>query len=217
MRRVVGKKIKKLRIAMEGEKKDGRIGNTVKTARADGRTGSLSIARGFVGDCQLNIWDKVKGCAGVECKFARLCPYQRSTRPGKRFAPEACLVEQKYLSANLSSMLLLLQKVNDPFIMQWVGMHLIPLYLDLVQLKMEKLLVEDIVYDDNKGQKRVHPIFEEIRRTHREIFAVWRTTGLQRIAAKAGFFKAGGEIIPKADPDMGDGDSYELMMGGAGL
>ena len=180
------------------------------------KAGSLAISRGFINDVQINIWDKLRLCTGTECKFCDLCPYERSGfTPDQMKKGTTCLIEYKYIYANLDPFMRLLERVNDQFLMQWIGMHLIPLYYDLCQLKMEKLLVDDIIYDDAKGIKRIHPIFEEIRRVHREIFAIWRTTGLKKIAEEAGFFKQGGVIIPDRDPTIhGSGDEYEKMSKG---
>jgi len=180
------------------------------------RIGELNLSKGSLNsDIQINIWDKVKVCTGIHCKFALLCPYKCSEQEPKGEA--ACLIERKYLTANLEPFMQLLERANDQFLMQWVGMHLIPLYYDLCQLKMEKLLIGDeIIYDDSKGQKRIHPIFEEIRKVHREIFAIWRTTGLKKIAEDAGFFQQGGTIIPDRDPDIhGTGADYDDMARGA--
>ena len=153
------------------------------------------------------IWDKLRKCNGIDCRFASICPHRCAKiipQPGA-----VCLVESHYITANLDPMLKLIDRSKDPFVMQWIGMHLVPLYLDLVQLKLEKLLLEEIVYKDGKGQIRVHPIFDEIRKTHREIFTVWKTSGLRAIADSCGFFK------PPVDLslDFGDSDSYEEMQG----
>lgn len=181
------------------------------------KVGELTLHKGFINDIQINLWDKVRQCTGSNCPYASMCPYERSTfDPADLKAKSTvCLIEQKYLTINLAPFMTLLERVNDPFIMQWVGMHLIPLYYDLCQLKMEKLLIQEIEYEDAGGRKRIHPIFEEIRRTHSEIFRIWRTTGLQRIAENAGFFKDGGSVIPVKDPELhGDGAEYDAMASG---
>lgn len=180
------------------------------------KVGSLAISKGNLKNVQINLWDKVNPCMGTKCKYAHLCPYDRAEIPPEEHKKDLlCLIESRYLDANLQTFMQLLEKINDSFLMQWVGMHLIPLYYDLCQLKMEKLLIEDIIYEDAKGQKRIHPIFEEIRRVHREIFAIWRITGLKKIAEEAGFFKNGGTIIPNRDPKIhGSGAEYEKVLRG---
>jgi len=184
------------------------------------RIGDLMIGKGCISDLQINIWDKVRRCKGKNCPLADVCPYEHANKEDPTCS---CLVERKYLTANIGPFMELLTRVNDQFLMQWIGMHLIPLYLDLVQLKMAKLALDKesdggIVYTDGKGQIRIHPIFDEIRKTHKEIFNMWRTTGLQKIAADAGFFKDGGKIIPDDDDIdtklVGDASEYEDMASG---
>jgi hypothetical protein len=181
----------------------------------------MRLPKGKIGKLQIKIWDKVRSCDGESCELYDDCPYFRTDEQKFRATQTnklgACKVEQRYLYSILSPFLDLLQKVPDPFVMQWVGMHIVPMYHDLVQLKMEKAKLRNVVYYDSKGVKRVHPIYDQLLRTHKEILGAWKTTGLAKIASDAGFFHAGGVMAPSPDDDIlnGDPDSYDEMSEGA--
>lgn len=184
----------------------------------------MKVGKGRIGGLPVKIWDKVRPCIGEACELFLDCPYFQTeekklkARESARDKTElgVCRVEQKYLLSILTPFLSLLSKVPDPFVMQWVGMHLIPLYHDLVQLKMEKAKLGNLTYFDSKGVKRIHPVYDQLLKTHKEILTVWRTTGLLKIAQDAGYFQAGGKM-PSDDDNIldGDPDAYDEMSSGA--
>ena len=178
--------------------------------------GELPIAKGTVGDISLSMWDKVDECMGVDCPHEEYCPYLevKLAKFDKGGELGLCLVQKKYLLANTRPFVALIEKVQDEFVAQWCGMHLIPLYHDLVQLQMKKWEIENdnIVYTDDRGTKRIHPVFEEVRRTHTEILKIWKTTGLLKIARDAGYFESGAKIIP-GDEDIEMGEKNGIVGG----
>lgn len=116
-----------------------------------------------------------------------------------------CMVERKYMLEQTRPFLKLLKKVPDPFVMQFIGSAILPLYVDLIQFKMKKLTLGEIDYEDAKGIRHMHPVYDEMRKTIKEILNVWKTTGLLQIAKEAGFFVANNADI--ISPDKND---YEL-------
>lgn len=233
----------------------------------------LTPNKGNVGDVQVNMFDKIRDCIGVECPLAPKCGYveeklkkgrktprikerhrrfidkhwrhfdpgihevdkdgepvidgrngklkiKKGQPPKRIFVYGDCLLEKKYMTAVTKPFIDLIGLINDPFVVQWVGMHLVPLYHDLVVLKMEKLRILDgdqISYEDDKGTKKIHPIFDELRKAHAEIFKAWKTTGLLKIAANVGYFQT--NRIPTvgdgADTEFeGDGNFVDELSGG---
>lgn len=134
---------------------------------------------------QLKVWEHCSKCHGKACQYALrgLCPYRKSKEENP---PGECFVERSFLRINLEALWPLIKKTNyDPIIMQMIGMHLIPLYVDLCKLNMEKLMIERTFYRV-MGKVMVHPVFREIRETHKSITNVWRSMGLVTVAKQAG-------------------------------
>ncbi|MFZ3046507.1 MAG: hypothetical protein WA151_11375 [Desulfatirhabdiaceae bacterium] len=179
--------------------------------------GEFQIQKGNLeGGLQVNLWDAVRTCKGTECRLAYKCKYAESKRELRDVEHLPCRIERKYLVQVLDPFLQLIDIVKDPFLMNWVGMHLIPMYVDLCQLKMEKLKVDNITYTDKKGEKKIDPIYDEVRKAHREILSACKTMGIYDLAKKAGFLKLGGRgsvMDPELQMD-GDGDAYEEMAKG---
>lgn len=181
------------------------------------KTYSLIVPKGHIGTMQVKLWDKVRECRGTKCPLLSSCPYfrLRSLEKLKRMEEEGlplgqCRVEQKYLYHIEQPLLKLAQMAKDEFVMQLIGMHLVPLYHDLCLLKMKKAELKEIEYSDSKGTKRIHPVFDQIEKTHAAILKTWKGSGLQDIAKECGFFKVGG-MVPAGDPLD---DEYGLMSKG---
>jgi hypothetical protein len=208
-------------------------GGDVEAKMVPGKMYDLQIRKGLLdGRIAVTLWDKVRSCVGDECKLFKECPYFQDTEKinsmikkkenGEKLG--ACRVEQKYLFHNLKPFLELLKKVPDEFVVQIIGMHLVPLYHDLIQLKMEKATLRSVSYVDAKGTRRINPVFDQLLKTHTEIMKTWKTSGLLDVARDAGFFKAGGQIIPSGDDILeknpildGDPHDYAAMSGGGGV
>lgn len=146
----------------------------------------------------INVWEHIKKCTGRNCIYAKggICTYQKAQ---EEHPPGLCSAEKRYMKLTMENIWPLLEKTNfDSLLMQFFGMHLMPLYHDLCQMKMRKTLIEDgmMVYSDKGGRKHIHPIYEEIRKVHREIVTLWRQTEMIKLAKEAGFLKA----ITVADP-----------------
>ncbi len=185
---------------------------------------NMKVPKGKIGDTLINIWDKVKDCTGPECGLYKKCPYfkkkdkiaiaEKRIKEGKSLG--ICRVEQKYMHYNIQPFLGLLQKIPDDFVVQTVGMHLIPLYHDLVQLKMEKARISSVTYSDSKGTIRIHPVYDQLLKTHKAIMETWRNSGLQTLAKEVGFFTKKRMNLSPSEADLlvnGDGVSYEAMAG----
>lgn len=176
--------------------------------------GDIRIRKGFLDGMPVNIWDKVRQCKFEKCPLWNDCPYYKVDGID-RSRKTSCLVEHKYVSENLKPFMELFKRIPDPFVLQFVGMHIIPMYVDLVQLKVDKLKLKDYWYTDIKGVIKAHPILDQILRTHNSILDAWRKVDLIKIAREAGFFSTGKRILPDTDDidlsDTGDPDEYAAM------
>jgi hypothetical protein len=177
----------------------------------------MKVPKGKIGGLTVNIWDKVRNCTGLKCELFSQCPYMQNEAKIEKIKENrgdygVCRIEQKYLHAIMKPFWALLEKVPDEFVMQHVGMHLIPLYHDLVQLKMEKAKLKEITYTDSKGTKRIHPVYDQLLKTHKEIHATLKSSGLLELAKKVGFMKPGSLIPSEGDLEIhGDGAAYDEM------
>jgi hypothetical protein len=132
-----------------------------------------------------------------------------------------CLVEKHYMKSICQPLVRLMESANDPFINQLVGYHLVPRYLDLLHLKLERLAnARQVMVNTTKNRQQVNPIFREIRAASESILRLWKTTGLEDVARRCGFFHIGGRILPEDDLAFdfeadGDPNAYERMAEGA--
>ena len=143
------------------------------------RIGSDTIWRGRwpKNDSQgyaLHFWDKVLQCADVDCPIRPCTYYRKLTKTGClgnkiRF----CVLQRYYLKAIIADGLQLIEASG----MSWdkiaiLGFHLIPLYNQLWQHKMEMLRLNGWSRDPD-APERAHPVFREFRETHEAILKVW--------------------------------------------
>lgn len=138
----------------------------------------LPICKGRIGQTQVLLWDYVGPCSGDKCPVSKDCPYGREHR---------CGLERYFLGAVLKPFFELAYKYEnspDPFVMQWIGIHIIPLYRILARLYKEELMLERPVVG-----KKVHPIYGEIRTTIEAIRKEWNQSGLVDLAKGFGYLK----------------------------
>jgi len=165
--------------------------------------GTLSIARGSLGvnsekKITLFSWDALTQCEGEICRHADFCPYEKNPMNKCRVMATYIRGAQDVIIENLPKE----HATNEPLIYE-IGMHLIPLYKTLCRLKMEEVLIHstDIVQENARGVKYIHPIFKEIRETIKLIQTMWRAIGLKDT------FTPG---LVKSDP-FEEGNYYERM------
>ncbi len=178
----------------------------------------MKIPKGNIGNMLVTVWDNCSECTGDKCRLYAKCPYYQDKIKVKRMlrlqkegkSLGQCRVEQKFLHYTLKPFWPLLQKVPDDFVMQIVGLHLIPLYHDLVQLLMKKasLKPNQLAYLDAKGIARMHPVYDQLEKTHKAIISTWKSSGLQAIAKEAGFLQ------PPVDLNISEDDDYGIMAKG---
>ena len=140
---------------------------------------SVIVTKGVTDDgLQLVIWDYVERCRNKKCPISDKCTYGRT---GK------CMVQVKYLNAVFAPLQEIIETVGDPIMMQMIGLHLVPLYHQLVKMKMVEMTVKDPVLDDAKGGKRTHPVYKEMRDIMKSIMMHWKDSGLLNLIKSMGY------------------------------
>ena len=106
----------------------------------------------------LQRWDPVTICK-EHCPIYDDCPYVRKGR---------CALEITYMNTVYDNLISpnpergIADQLSD-IELQRVGIHLIPLYHQLIRMKKEAYAVKQMVHENKQGTLKVHPIFAEIR------------------------------------------------------
>jgi len=129
----------------------------------------------------LHMWSYVEKCKGRKCPIWKECEYKKK---GK------CEIQRQFINSVAAPMVELVQRTGDPFIAQWVGFHLMPLYRHLVKFYIRELALDDVLLTSGKGEILVHPIYKAINETGSKIIDLWNKTKLLEIAEAAGYLKA---------------------------
>jgi hypothetical protein len=165
------------------------------------RNHSVSVKKGSVEKVPFNAWDYVRKCHGEKCKISHLCEFK---------AVGPCRIEKDYLLAVLEPYNELLVEEADPILNQWLGLHLIPLYHDLIRLKMAKMAYDEVVFSSKFGSITVNPLIHELRAQMKAIRNELMDSGIQRLLRLRGHV---GGVVDKQLGVTGDGELgyYEQM------
>ncbi len=168
---------------------------------------TMEVRKGSLSGNSFNAWDFVRNCTGDACCVSHLCDF-KSKGP--------CRIEKDYLTAVLEPYNKLLYEEADPVLNQWVGLHLIPLYHDLIRIKMGKVLHEEVLYKSMSGKVSVNPLLGELRAQLRAIRVELTDSGIMNLLRKRGHI---GGVVDRAlklskDYDVdGEPGYYEKMSG----
>lgn len=177
--------------------------------------GSVRVNRGTLsGDFEnpesikLAQWDAAPRCRREDCPSFHLCNYKAKSGRCKTFVyyirNRACMYfdSLSYKEGNVRKSL-----ISEP---QWheIGMKLIPLWCNLCRLKIELAGAPGLMYYDNKGNMRQHPLLKEQRET------IWLITRLEKAVGLTPFLHVSSGVPPEVDlGEAGDDDSnwYEQL------
>jgi hypothetical protein len=138
------------------------------------KEGNMQIVKSKARGLQLYSWGAVSPCCGEDCPAFESCPFEKR---GK------CKVEAQYLE-NTEIMIFTNfgPALNETQIFR-IGMHLMPIYKTLCKLKIyeQSIGTNDLMTEDDKGRRKVDPIFKELRETYKTLKMVWEDIGLNRI------------------------------------
>ncbi len=162
---------------------------------------AFRAGKGRIGKYSFAVWDYVSSCLGDKCPLSEVCTYKAS--PSNK-SVKKCGIERYYIRTIVEPFAVLAQELKDPFIMHWIGLHLVPLYHHLVKFKKVERALSSPMDKTKAGDLRVHPIYREIRNTIKAIRTEWKTSTLVQIAKDEGYFGR----LPSPLGGLEDGDLH---------
>ena len=159
----------------------------------------------FEGKAMLR-WDPAVKCSDA-CVLYEDCPYEKKG---------LCSLEMRYMNTIYKNIVNAnpekgIGELLSDFEFQRVGLHLMPLYQQLVKLKKVAYAVESMIVSDKKGSLKIHPVFGEIRAVIRDIAKEMKEIGVEaKWKKKFGTVKGVGggasieELLEKGDPNYYD-------------
>jgi hypothetical protein len=132
------------------------------------KIGGIAIHKGKAGktDTPIVMWDAIPVCEPDTCPIVDTCPYNKNGR---------CTLRGNYQKHVVDSVLDSLDEIDHAQMLK-IGMHLIPLYTQLIQMKIFALNADAMVV--SRGSLVPNPIFKEIRTIIRDISFVLRDIGI---------------------------------------
>ena len=187
------------------------------------KVGRLAHSKGQVEDSDITYssWDFIRPCTGEDCSLSEHCPYWKG---GSANSLSRCQVQSKYIRNQMEVFTPILNLNPDPFIIQAIGDHIIPLYHDLCKVQMEIAAWEfELMYTDKSGKRNVIPLYKEKREIQSTIWKIMRESGIITFAKELGFFmpRVNAGSLPgisgkpkKQKEGFGDGDYVDQMYAG---
>ena len=154
------------------------------------------------------IWDAVRNCRVKKCPIYKVCAYAK----GKN---KKCKAEIKYISSVFKSIDNSVGDKMTQLLLNKISLHLIPLYHQLVILKIEAYAVDSVIYYNKQGAMKINPIFKEIRETISSIEKTQRSMGIDGeyldIKNHRGRLKPVGKSFSDAPPQDANPDYYDTL------
>jgi len=173
------------------------------TSTYEGTFGNLSVRRGTgKSGADLFSWDVVQECQADECPAASKCQYLERAMEQTSCPPVKCSVMATYLKSVSTTILGNYEDKMDEGQLFRVGMHIVPLYRNLVKMKIEEIGVRSVVNVDEKGKQSINPLYKEIREYIKLIEQMWKSVGISTANV--------GNGLP-SEPDFGEGNYYDKM------
>jgi hypothetical protein len=150
--------------------------------------GTQAIEKGSVaGELKFFAWDALPACKGEMCPAFMECTYQlkdkvseicRQRENGTEIALPPCGLMHNYL-ASVTEIIFrnYAEDLNEAQLYR-IGMGLLPQYRQLCRLQIEELGLGSVVYHNDKGDPKLHPLFNAIRDQIVAIEKMWHTIGL---------------------------------------
>jgi len=174
----------------------------VDPARAN--TPNISRGRTKTGNKVVS-WDVLSYCLPDECPMREVCPYKK--RPDVK-----CMVELKYVNAVYDLFIGANMEDMDALALNRAGLMLIPLYHQLVKLKIAAYGVRNPIIMLPNKTITVHPVFKETREVMKTINSILKDTFKTAKPPKD-------DIPNEFDPELeralevGNPDKYEELYG----
>ncbi len=141
----------------------------------DTKIGQIRTMVGSVQGKQLRFLAHVHHCKKDACKIKSICPFEPKGR---------CTAVYTFLAGLYRDWVDPESGVGDRLSqvqLDRIGVHLMPLYQQLIRFQMETIVLDETVYTDRKGVIHAHPQFGEIRATLEAIRKELKELGLEKI------------------------------------
>jgi hypothetical protein len=155
------------------------------------------------------VWTAMQDCEMAACVAAHTCPYLDGVVSyyEARKTIRHCQVMSKYLKMVESMLITRFGKDLTEVDLFRVGIHLIPLYKQLIRFKIIEMSISTAQVGEvtRSGTTKMHGLFREIREVLKSIDMAWREIGISK------------EKQPAAPdiPKNAKKDYYEIMEGAA--
>ena len=174
--------------------------------------GKFGIQKGHIKGVSIFSLDSASICTGDKCPINQMCSYEKKGY---------CTLEQKWIKAAFHPYVEILDRVPSRLLAQIIGTQIMPLYRHLIILHKKQMAMTEDEYVDvnmNTGQKKMHPVFKEIRDTSTTIMNIIRASGLLGYAEQAGLLEVLSSGPPKPEPtgDATDDEAFNVTYGDPG-
>lgn len=123
---------------------------------------NLGIAKGQINGNRFPLWDSVPLCRKKECPLFEECQYHKDVT-------KKCKLQVHYLRSALDITLSNLpSKSPSEYTLSKVGLHLLPLYKQLITMKMLEHTLRSPEVGEG-GKVKIHPVYKEIRQINKDI------------------------------------------------
>ena len=125
-------------------------------ADKESKLGTVDIEKGgeLVKGKQLYMWDAASPCKHTQCRIFEICPYVKQ---------KDCVVEKRYLHVAFNQIIVNHGEDLTESQLYRAGTLIIPLYAQLIKLKILELSVPSPLTYSSKGDVKIHPVYKEIR------------------------------------------------------
>lgn len=169
--------------------------------------GQLRTQVGTIKGKQLRFLGQVGDCLKDKCPIKHVCKFKPKGR---------CTVVYNFLTSLYLSWVDPVDGLGDILTQiqfDRIGIHLIPLYHQLIRFQLETIPLEEMTYENRAGTKSAYPQYREIREIQHQIRLEHKDLRLHELWEK----KFGKEKAPpttKGLDDMRDGrfGAYEAMV-----
>jgi len=96
-----------------------------------------------------------------------------------------CRVAASYLKSVSTTILGNYEDKMDEGTLFRVGMHIIPLYRNLIKMKIEEIGVKRVVQKDERGKLSINPLYKEIREYIKLLEQMWKSVGITGVMVSA--------------------------------
>ncbi len=153
--------------------------------------GTQSIEKGDVeGQLMYYAWDALPSCTGrfcpafTDCSFSRkmeVADIMEQRENGVEMELPKCGIMRGYLTTITQVIFRNYMEDLTEAQLYRIGMGLIPMYRQLCRLQIEELGLHSMLYTNDKGDPKIHPLNNAIREQIIAIERLWQTIGLNKL------------------------------------